>query len=109
MRDYPVDEEELAERTALVRQSQDAFGALLSKSCLEITYEELCGNHDVDTIEQTAADRIMEFLGVSGGKKMITPLRKTSSSSVAPIRSPTIVSRMMWKSGRRSSGARTIA
>jgi glycosyltransferase involved in cell wall biosynthesis len=30
----------------------------------------------------------MEFLGVSGGKKMITPLRKTSSSSVAPGPAP---------------------
>jgi glycosyltransferase involved in cell wall biosynthesis/cytochrome c556 len=79
MRDYPVDEKQLAERTALVRQSQHASSSFLPKSRLEVTYEELCGNHDVDTIEQTAADRIVEFLGVSGGKKMITPLRKTSS------------------------------
>jgi glycosyltransferase involved in cell wall biosynthesis len=84
LRDYPVDEMQLAERTRLVRQSQAAFGSLLPGNCLEITYEELCANQDVETIDQNAADRITGFLGVSRGENLITLLRKTSpSSSVA--------------------------
>ena len=81
MRNYSVDEMRLAERAALVRESQHAFNSSLPQPRLEITYEELCADHDVHTIDQKAADRIIDFLQVSRGGQMITALRKTSSSS----------------------------
>lgn len=80
MRDYPVDEELLVQRTAQVEVAQREFRRLLPPPVVEVTYEELCSDCDVHSIDQEAVDKISEFLRVPRGEKMNTPLQKTSSS-----------------------------
>jgi hypothetical protein len=79
MRDYPVDEELLVQRIAQVEDAQQRFRRLLPSPAIEVTYEELCSDLDVHSIDQKAANRISGFLQVRS-EKMITPLQKTSSS-----------------------------
>ena len=80
MRHFPVDEALLVERTKQVENAQKKFRMLVPPAAIEVTYEELCSDRDVHSLDQTAANRISEFLQVPGGRNMITPLQKTSQS-----------------------------
>jgi hypothetical protein len=79
-RDYPVDEKQLSDLERLIAHAQQEFGRVLPADCLDISYEELCLDRDVQQLEPTPAGRLIDFLGVASVGDLTTSLAKTSAT-----------------------------
>lgn len=81
LRNYSVEKKQMDEWTSSIRQEQVKFNRDFSilESRLDISYEELCADRDVNEIDSTVAAKIIEFLKASRVEPLVTSLRKTSS------------------------------
>jgi hypothetical protein len=80
LRDFPVENGRLHQYASRIRRAQQEFTRTLPQPRLEITYEELCGDHDVFAINRDAAMKITDFLKVARVDELVTNVRKTSSA-----------------------------
>jgi Sulfotransferase family len=84
-RDYPVDEKQLSDWERLIARAQQEFGRVLPADCLDISYEELCLDRDVQQLEPAPVRRLIDFLGVASVGDLTTSLAKTTPTPLRPL------------------------